>query len=392
MSRQQGQPALSGNPVPEFTPIEATVPSLIQEQYGMRSVPTRLYSEDISQAQDVLFSGNHVDASATMPPWNHQVSFAEVANNLINESLGRVPSGGSIVEPNSILDESGRLYHGYKEGKYLLPNDAAEQDRLDLQQVFRQLMGGWLALAPMTSIPKYVLDIGTGTGLWASEFAEQNPNSYVVGIDLSNIQPAPTLPNCTYIRADAEDDWIFEKSQASEHITKDNGLPGSKILFDYIHLRMMFTCFSNVISVMKHSFENLEAGGWIEFQETRMRIFQANPAYPGDALQRWADGCIQGGTAVGRDFEAVLNYESWLKDVGFVNVTQRVLIGPFGEWPTHPSLKLAGRYNLQNMLEGVQGSWKLLKYANLTSTEIEGLVRDAQLQLRDKHSHSYSLM
>lgn len=44
-------------------------------------------------------------------------------------------------------------------------------------------MNNRLALAPVIS-PAHVLDIGTGTGIWAIEFAEQNPESLVVGTDL----------------------------------------------------------------------------------------------------------------------------------------------------------------------------------------------------------------
>lgn len=35
----------------------------------------------------------------------------------------RVPTGTSIVEPHSVPGDNGRLYNGYREGKYLLPND-----------------------------------------------------------------------------------------------------------------------------------------------------------------------------------------------------------------------------------------------------------------------------
>lgn len=36
----------------------------------------------------------------------------------------RESSGASVVEPNSVVEDNGRTYHGYKEGKYYLPNDA----------------------------------------------------------------------------------------------------------------------------------------------------------------------------------------------------------------------------------------------------------------------------
>lgn len=51
-------------------------------------------------------------------------------------------------------------------------------------------LGGQLSLAPLRADPKHVLDLGTGTGIWAMEFATEYPAAAVVGSDLSPIQPA----------------------------------------------------------------------------------------------------------------------------------------------------------------------------------------------------------
>lgn len=37
---------------------------------------------------------------------------------------------------------------------------------------------------------KNVLDIGTGTGIWAIDFADEHPEAQVTGVDLSPIQPS----------------------------------------------------------------------------------------------------------------------------------------------------------------------------------------------------------
>merc|ERR1712225_152947 len=68
------------------------------------------------------------------------------------------------------VEENGRTYHKYKQGQYYLPNDEMEQNRLDLQHhLFNLTFDGKLALAPISN-PHMVLDIGTGTGLWAVDF------------------------------------------------------------------------------------------------------------------------------------------------------------------------------------------------------------------------------
>ena len=69
--------------------------------------------------------------------------------------------------------------------EYELPNDGEEQDRQDFQHMLCLLMlEGKLGEAPIADSPRHVLDIGTGTGIWAIEFAERYPDSMVVGTDL----------------------------------------------------------------------------------------------------------------------------------------------------------------------------------------------------------------
>jgi len=48
---------------------------------------------------------------------------------------------------------------------------------------------GKLCLAPLPPVISNVLDLGTGTGIWAIDFADENPNAVVTGTDLSPIQP-----------------------------------------------------------------------------------------------------------------------------------------------------------------------------------------------------------
>lgn len=48
-----------------------------------------------------------------------------------------------------------------------------EQDRLDFQHAaLTLLLNGNLFLAPLSQVPETVLDVATGTGIWAIEFGE----------------------------------------------------------------------------------------------------------------------------------------------------------------------------------------------------------------------------
>jgi ubiquinone/menaquinone biosynthesis C-methylase UbiE len=68
-----------------------------------------------------------------------------------------------------------------------------------------------------------VLDLGTGTGIWAIDFADAFPNTQVTGTDISPIQPSWVPPNLKFEIEDFTEEWTF---------------PGNT--FDYIHMRYLY--------------------------------------------------------------------------------------------------------------------------------------------------------
>lgn len=130
------------------------------------------------------------------------------------------------------LFENGRRYHRFREGRYNFPNDEAEQDREDMKHAcVKMLCQNNLYFAPIADDPhggdggthrdlQNVLDIGTGTGIWAIEFGDLFPSANVLGIDLSPIQPDWVPANVHFVVDDAESDWIYPPDH-----------------FDYIHTR-----------------------------------------------------------------------------------------------------------------------------------------------------------
>lgn len=119
--------------------------------------------------------------------------------------------------------ENGRRYHAYQAGKYMMPNDQPELDRMELEHHNQRLMtDGKLYAAPLDN-PQEVLDIGTGSGLWAIDMADQHPGASIIGTDLSPIQPKWVPPNCRFEVDDFEQEW-FVLTHKQEVLCRGNQL------------------------------------------------------------------------------------------------------------------------------------------------------------------------
>jgi methylase of polypeptide subunit release factors len=57
--------------------------------------------------------------------------------------------------------------------------------------------------------PQLVLDISTGTGIWAMEFADEFLGALVIGTNLSPIQLGFVPPNLKFYVDDFESPWVF---------------------------------------------------------------------------------------------------------------------------------------------------------------------------------------
>lgn len=75
---------------------------------------------------------------------------------------------------NEYIFENGRRYHSYfGNDKNPMPTDETEQERLDIHhEVMLKLLDDELFKAPVSQL-KHILDIGTGTGIWAIDAAQK---------------------------------------------------------------------------------------------------------------------------------------------------------------------------------------------------------------------------
>lgn len=224
-------------------------------------------------------------------------------------------SSSSTSLASSILHyeySNGRRYAGYRGGEYLLPNDEQEQDRLDLlHHIFLLILSGKLYDAPVApSSLKRVLDIGTGTGIWAIDFADENPGVDVLGTDLSPIQPTWVPPNARFYIDDAEADWVYSPSES----------------FDFIHCRTLSGSIGDWDRLIQQCYTNLSPGGWVEFQEP-IALCESDDGTleQAESMLKWQALCHDAANGFGKDIRVGSTLKQRMEQMGFVNVHEKVV-------------------------------------------------------------------
>ncbi|KAH0846300.1 putative methyltransferase [Fonsecaea pedrosoi] len=222
----------------------------------------------------------------------------------------------------------------------MLPSDEQEMKRLDLHHALMLwLLDSHLHYAPIGSEPQRVLDLGTGTGNWAVDFADLYPTAEVIGTDLTPIQSTFVPPNLRFIIDDFEDEWAYDDTP-----------------FDYIHGRYLASSVRDWPRLVRQSFENLKPGGWVEFQEWDTHIYSKDDSLAEDAaLFKFHHYTCGRRTAAGYDSQPGPKVEGWLRDAGFINVQAVKLPIPLGIWPKDNKYKQVGICNYLQFQAGMEG-------------------------------------
>ena len=246
---------------------------------------------------------------------------------------------------------------------------------VDLQHhIWRLTLNGDLYISPLPRNAHNVLDVGTGTGIWAIEFAQQHPETHVTGIDLSPIQPTFVPPNCQFIIDNAEADWIYD--------TK----------FDLVHARLLVLGLRDWPRFFRQAWDNMKPGAWIEMQEGQFILHCDDGSSPPDSpCGLWSQYMTEAAIKAGLDPTGDEKFEEQMKNQGFVNMRAEMLKWPIGPWPKGKKEKEIGRYTLENMLQGMQGvSLALLtRHLGWSRDEVEVFLVGVRKQILDPNSHVY---
>ncbi|KAF4870333.1 Secondary metabolism regulator LAE1 [Colletotrichum siamense] len=268
--------------------------------------------------------------------------------------------------------EYGRRYHAFRPGSYIMPNDEYEMDRMDFTHAMLvRAVGNKLYTAPLEKNKvSRILDIGTGTGIWAMEMGDVFENAEVTGIDLSAIQPEWVGPNVKFVVDDVESQWVGEKK------------------YDYIFCRCMAACVTDWPKLVRMIYDNLNPGGWVEFQDSDFNYYSDDGTLTEEhQFKQWSKSLVHALESVGRDPCPGPKLEGWVKDAGFQDISHKRLKVPVGPWLKDKWFSDLGAMNLTQLLNGLEG-FSLRVFCGIlgqTESEVQALLDAVREELRTRH-------
>ncbi|TAQ87317.1 hypothetical protein B7494_g4361 [Chlorociboria aeruginascens] len=287
-------------------------------------------------------------------------------------------AGSTSSVTSSILDYRelhGRTYQNFKSTEYWAPNDEIQNDQLDIgHHMMTMMLNGKLFLAPIEN-PQKVIDVGTGTGIWAMDFADEFPSSEVIGTDLSNVQPRFVPPNCRFELDDAQLPWTFAPES-----------------FDFVHIRCLFGGISDWPFLYREIYKCMKPGGYVQDLEFSVEFKCDDGSVPKDSvLWEWGHHFLDAGVKMGKEFSIVYHTKQYMTSAAFVDIQERKFKLPVGPWSSDKRFKEVGLCNHYYMMQGLEGMCLLLftKVLGWSYEAVQVFLARVRSALRDKNQHPY---
>jgi len=233
-------------------------------------------------------------------------------------------------------------------------------------------------------ILQHILDVGTGTGIWAIDVADAFPCARVIGTDISPTQPTWAPANVEFQIDDANLEWTFPENS-----------------FDFIHIRYLHGAISDWDAFYKQVYKTLKPGGWFQHLEPNIELRVGNPSVEfgeGEHVyHQWAKLFYNAGDKIGRSFrisEEIMT--GWATQAGFLSedLTHRKFVLPHGPWPKDKRLKEIGMFTRLYMNMSLDGFalFPIGQILGWTLEEVQDLVGKMRGTINDLNNRANSDM
>ncbi|CVL01395.1 related to methyltransferase [Fusarium proliferatum] len=292
--------------------------------------------------------GDESTTDQPLHPVTHweQLNEQEEADNHDADSVISNLAESTASMTSSILSYrtiQGRTFHSERgNAQYWAANDEQQNESMDIVHHFLSLLlDDRLFLSPLKDNIQSALDIGTGTGIWAIDFADQFPGAKVVGTDISPIQPAWVPPNLEFHIDDCTQPWTFA--------------PDS---IDFVHMRYLFGSIKDWSALFKEAFRACRPGGWVESHEaSAMMESDDGTVTDTSAMHEWGRFFIEGGKKMGQPCTIIEDdlQQKCMREAGFEEIKIADYKIAIGGWPKDKKMREIGQYVLAALEQDFEG-------------------------------------
>ena len=237
------------------------------------------------------------------------------------------------------------------------------------------MLNGKVAFADFSRDPRDALDLGTGNGKWAMEFADEFPACKVLAVDLSPVQPNLIPSNMEFQVDDIENDWSYHDES-----------------FDYIHIRYMATAIRDWSRLIDRCYGTLRPGGIIEIIDMDLNYTSDDGTVtPKNRLRVFFDQLVSAMGTRGIRLTIAPEVPMILNNTGFVNIRYENPKLPMGWWPRDPRLKEIGLWQYAQFMDALHGiaMGAFTKILGWPREQVEEMLDGVREDIKDQKIHGY---
>ena len=208
------------------------------------------------------------------------------------------------------------------------------------------------------------------------DFANMHPETHIIALDLSPIQPTYVPENLHFEVDDVEEDWHFGRT------------------FDYIHVRGMDGAIADWPRLLKQAYDNLSPGGWIEIFDNEAQWLTDDGSLPDtSAYHQYLELLHEAAASFGKPLNVSPTYRELLGNAGFTKITDDKRKVPLSPWHSNPKMIELGHYMQMGMREALEPY--VLATATRTSdwnyTQVQVLLAAVRQDLANLDHHIYTV-
>ncbi|KAI8651496.1 hypothetical protein NCS55_01394500 [Fusarium keratoplasticum] len=312
--------------------------------------------------------------------WEQLAEEPEEGGADADSALGSNPPESTESLTSSILQYrtiNGRTFHSERgNARYWASNDEKQNESMDIVHHFLSLVfDGKLYRAPLEKDIQKAVDIGTGTGIWAIDFADEFPNTEVIGTDISPIQPSWIPPNLKFEIDDCSQEWTLEPNSV-----------------DFVHMRFLYGSIKDWSFLINQAYKACKPGGWAESLEASAMMQSDDGTVTEDsAMHEWGKFFIEGGKKMGQTFTILEDdvQRKCMEEAGFINIHIDNRKVPISGWPKDPKNKEIGQFVHAALEQDLDGYILYMASQLLGWTMDEVRVYCAQLRRELRNNKKY---